>query len=183
VLAPTPLTRVDAVVGWGRKPNTERARRAAARRGVPYLTLEDGFLRSLDLGVRGAPPLSIVVDDAGVYYDATSPSRLERMLASEAEPEPPALARARRAMARIREERLSKYNAAPVRSLGPRERPRVLVVDQTAGDLSLERGLCVERPFDAMLRAALDEHPQAEVVVKTHPDVASGKKRGHFGEL
>ncbi len=184
VLAPTPLTRVDAVVGWGRKPNTARARRAAERRGVPYLTLEDGFLRSLDLGVKGAPPLSIVVDDAGVYYDATSPSRLERMLASSPDAlDPPALARARRAIARIREERLSKYNAAPLCSLGPRERPRVLVVDQTAGDLSLARGLCVERPFDAMLRAALDEHPHAEIIVKTHPDVASGKKRGHFSSL
>lgn len=183
VLRPTPLTRVDAVAGWGRKANTARARRAADRRGVPYLTLEDGFLRSLGLGVTGAPPLSIVVDDRGVYYDATSPSRLERMLASDEELDAPALARARAAIARIREERLSKYNAAPVRSLGPRERPRVLVVDQTAGDLSLERGLCVERPFDAMLRAALDEHPRAEVVVKTHPDVASGKKRGHFREL
>src|SRR5690606_18312433 len=111
VLAPTPLTRVDAVVGWGRKPNTARARRAAERRGVPYLTLEDGFLRSLGLGVTRAPPLSIVVDDAGVYYDATSPSRLERTLASAEDAlDPPALARARRAIARIREERLSKYN-------------------------------------------------------------------------
>lgn len=183
VLHPTPLTTVDCVVGWGQKPNTARARRVAARRGVPYLTLEDGFLRSVGLGVEGAPPLSIVVDDCGVYYDATSPSRLERVLASEREIEPDTLRRARRCIARIREERLSKYNAAPARSLGPPDRPRVLVVDQTAGDLSLARGRCVERPFDAMLRAALDEHPGAEVVVKTHPDVVSGNKRGHFAAL
>lgn len=180
VLRPTALSRVDCVVGWGRKANTARARRFASREGLPYLALEDGFLRSVGLGIDGAPPHSIVVDDLGVYYDATAPSRLERMLASPGEIPPHLLERAQRCIARIREERLSKYNAAPLRSLGPSDRARVLVIDQTAGDLSLERGRCVPQVFDTMLRAALDEHPHAEVVVKTHPDVASGKKRGHF---
>src|SRR5690606_36961759 len=78
VLRPTALSRVDCVVGWGRKANTARARRFASREGLPYLALEDGFLRSVGLGVDGAPPHSIVVDDLGVYYDATAPSRLER---------------------------------------------------------------------------------------------------------
>lgn len=180
VFNPTALSRVDCVVGWGQKPNTTRARRFAAREGIPYLTLEDGFLRSLRLGVDGAPPLSIVVDDVGVYYDATAPSRLERILNSPEKMDPRQLERARACIARIREARLSKYNASPLRSLGPTDRPRVLVVDQTAGDLSLVRGRCVPQVFRTMLRAALDEHPQAEVIVKTHPDVAAGKKRGHF---
>nr|WP_241159766.1 hypothetical protein [Desulfovibrio sp. ZJ200] len=32
--------------------------------------MDDGFLRSLDLGCKGAPPLSLVVDHTGIYYDA-----------------------------------------------------------------------------------------------------------------
>nr|WP_231410594.1 hypothetical protein [Neisseria meningitidis] len=43
------------------------------------LNLEDGFLRSLGLGVAGYPPYSIVYDDIGIYYDTTRPSRLEQL--------------------------------------------------------------------------------------------------------
>ncbi|MBX3248699.1 MAG: hypothetical protein KF901_16095, partial [Myxococcales bacterium] len=60
---------VDAVIGWGHKPTADRARAFAAREGLPYLALEDGFLRSVLLGVTGEPPLSIVVDELGVHYD------------------------------------------------------------------------------------------------------------------
>lgn len=172
-----PLRPVDCVVGWGRKPNTAAARRLAARRGVPFYALEDGFLRSLGLGVDGEPPLSIVVDDQGIYYDATRPSRLEALLAT-ADFDDAELARARRAMEAMAG--LSKYNHQPDVDLGPKRRPRVLVVDQTAGDLSLRLGGCVAGGFDTMLAAAIDENPDAEILVKTHPDVLAGVKAGHL---
>ena len=31
-----------------------------------------------------------------------------------------------------------------------------------------------------MLQAALDEHPDALVILKIHPEVVAGNKRGHF---
>jgi capsular polysaccharide export protein len=37
---------LDAVTGWGFKPTADHARRMAARHGLPYLALEDGFVRS-----------------------------------------------------------------------------------------------------------------------------------------
>ena len=83
VFRPGPMRRCDVVVGWGKKPNTQRGRRYAARHGLPFLALEDGFLRSVGLGVEGDPPLSIVADDLGIYYDATAPSRLEAILAND----------------------------------------------------------------------------------------------------
>ncbi len=170
--------RVDTVVGWGRKPNTARARAWAERAGSRYVMLEDGFLRSLRVGLSGEPPLSLVVDDEGVYYDATAPSRLERLLDGPADPA--LLERAARCMQLVRTHRLSKYNDSPDRDLGPRTRERVLVVDQTAGDLSVRLGLAHAGGFGAMLEAALEEHPDAEVIVKTHPDVDTGKKTGHL---
>lgn len=177
VFAPGPGRRVDAVVGWGRKPNTRRARVYAQRHGVPFVALEDGFLRSLDLGVSGEPPLSLVVDDVGIYYDSTRESRLERLIHEGCDE---ATSRgARRALQAMRAARLSKYNAAPERTLGPHDEERVLVVDQTAGDQSLALGGCDDGTFERMLSAAIDEHPEAEIWVKTHPDVAAGKRRGH----
>lgn len=198
-LARPPATELACVVGWGQKRNTARARRYAAARGLPYLALEDGFLRSVDLGVQGDPPLSVVVDDVGIYYDARQPSRLEQLLNGAAVAVLPGtvvdapaiqgsdplldealLSRARACMARLREAGLSKYNNSPDLELPASEQPRVLVVDQTAGDLSIEYGLAGPDSFRVMLEAALGEHPDAEILVKIHPDVIAGKKRGHL---
>ncbi|NLN62844.1 MAG: capsular polysaccharide biosynthesis protein [Myxococcales bacterium] len=176
---------LSAVVGWGAKPNTDIARNFAARHRLPYISLEDGFLRSVDLGVNGAPPLAIILDAQGVYYDATGPSDLEQRL-NDTGPDAPLadaelLTRATQAMQRIVTSELSKYNnspPAPLRDL-PGQR-RVLVVDQTAGDMSIVRGAVPPGAFGAMLEAAQREHPDADIFIKTHPDVLSGKKRGHF---
>ena len=86
------------------------------------------------------------------------------------------------AIARIRAAGLSKYNATPPGGSGleSSDRPRVLVVDQTAGDLSVRCGLANAKSFERMLEAALDENPDAEIIVKTHPDVLAGKKRGYL---
>lgn len=174
--------RVDTIAGWGRRPTTERARAYAAHRNLPFLALEDGFLRSVGLGVAGAAPLSLVVDDLGIYYDATQPSRLEALIAGLA-PDPEKQAQAHRALGLMRCHKLSKYNHAPERSLPPLAAPytaRVLVIDQTMGDVSVRLGGADQARFGAMLEAALAEHPQAEIWVKTHPDVLSGKKQGYL---
>ncbi|MCB9636598.1 MAG: capsular polysaccharide biosynthesis protein [Sandaracinus sp.] len=169
---------VDAIVGWGHKSTASKARAFARRAGLPYLALEDGFLRSLLPGVTGAPPLGIVVDDLGIHYDTTQPSRLERLVL-ESELDAPQRARAQRGLATLRHLQLSKYNHQPPFDLGPRDgRPRVLVVDQTAGDPAITLGGCVT-DFPGMLAQTLAEHPDAEVIVKTHPDVLEGKKDGH----
>lgn len=176
-----PAGRVGAVLGWGRKPTARRARAFAERHGLPYVALEDGFLRSLGLGVGGFQPHSLVVDTQGIYYDASRPSDLETLIAAgDASGE--ALERARRCMALLRRYRLSKYNHAPD-ALPPGladGRPRVLVVDQTRGDASIAFGAASEASFPAMLDQALAAHPEAEVLVKVHPDVIAGKKQGHL---
>jgi capsular polysaccharide export protein len=167
------------VLAWGRKPSAERAERWAASRRLPLIRLEDGFLRSIDLGDR-EPPLSIVIDDAGIYYDASQPSRLEQLALQPRSPA--ALQRAAALAAQWRAARVSKYNHAREQrnALQPGD---VLVIDQTFGDASIRFGQADASSFTRMLQAALDEHPQARVLLKVHPDVAAGRKRGHFGRL
>jgi len=172
------------VVGWGSTATSERARDFAARNGLPYVALEDGFLRSFDLGVRGAAPLSIVVDDLGIYYDATRPSRLEQLLNDDEHRLKAALGEAERAIALIREHRLSKCNFAPDwASFDEDARPRVLVVDQTRADRSVVLGMADECSFARMLAAARAENPGARIYVKLHPDVIAGKKRGYLEDI
>ena len=73
------IGQADEVLAWGRKPSALRAEAAGVEAGLPLLTVEDGFLRSVGLGAD-EPPLSLVVDPLGFYYDASSPSRLEQLI-------------------------------------------------------------------------------------------------------
>lgn len=165
-----------AVAGWGMKPTSVPARKLAKALGLPYWSLEDGFLRSVGVG-QAEPTLSLIVDDLGVYYDAQRPSRLESLISqgiSDVQAE-----RARVLQQAWCSARVSKYNhgrifneALPV--------PYILVVDQTKGDASVACGLATDASFDRMLSCALSENPGATILLKVHPEVMQGRKQGYF---
>ncbi len=83
---------------------------AAAETGLTLTRIEDGFLRSAGLGSNFAPPLSLVFDDAGIYFDPARESGLERILSDPEFPPPELRAEAGRLRALIVEGGLSKYN-------------------------------------------------------------------------
>jgi len=166
---------VDALLAWGRRPSARRVEKLAERWQLPVWHLEDGLLRSLAKG-RDHPPLALLVDDLGVHFDATQPSRLEQRIA---EPLQPAQRqRAQQLQALWCDLRLSKLN--PARESPAPRGPFVLVVDQSAGDRSIALGLAGPECFQQMLRDALRDHPECQVVVKVHPDVIRGRAHGHF---
>lgn len=176
---------VDAVAGWGAKPSGRKAETIARRLGVPALYLEDGFLRSYATGEH-FPPLSLVVDDQGIYYDSTRPSAIESLLNSPTDVLEGVTADVGRARALILEHRLSKYNHAPMLDpavLQPSDTRRVLVIDQTTGDLSVTLGGATTDTFAKMLAAARAENPDATIYVKTHPEVTSGRKGGYLTQV
>ena len=167
---------IDAVLGWGRRPSAIKAAKIASNNGLKLLTVEDGFIRSLGLG-GDDPPLSLVVDDLGIFYDATIPSRLEVQIAEDiTHQEAERAQKLREAWVRAR---VSKYNGFR-RTHPVYEKPYVLAIDQTKGDASILAGLADAGSFERMLQAALDEHPDALVILKIHPEVVEGNKRGHF---
>lgn len=171
-----------AVAGWGRKKSGARAVQLAARCEVPCWRLEDGFLRSFGTG-ENFPPLSLVVDTEGIYYDSTRPSALENALNSPADLLAGIAADVAQAKTLVLEHQLSKYNHAPLldeKSLRPGDVQRVLVIDQTAGDMSVTLGGASADTFAAMLAAARAENPKATIYVKTHPEVTSGRKGGYL---
>lgn len=175
----SPPAGTRAVVGWGLKGKFQQAAAFAERHAFPYLAVEDGFLRSIALGDTDGP-LSVVLDDLGIYYDAQRPSRLEQQIA--APHDDAQRARGAAIAAAWRTGRVSKYNHAR-EAPPPLAQPFVLAVDQTAGDASIERGLASPASFARMLEAALDENPGLPVLLKVHPDVIAGRKRAHFDAL
>ncbi|RMX04051.1 capsular polysaccharide biosynthesis protein [Corticibacter populi] len=167
----------EVVAAWGLRPSAVRAQAYAQKHGLPLWRLEDGFVRSVGLGSQDAP-LSIVIDTQGIYYDAAHPSALEGLIATPLTPAQ--TQRADALMQAWRHERISKYNH--LRDPAPESLPQrfVLVVDQTWGDASIRDGLADAQSFERMLVAAVAEHPDNTVLLKIHPDVFAGKKRGHF---
>lgn len=166
----------DTIGVWGRRGVAWRGATMARWTGKPLITLEDGFLRSILPGAK-SPVISLIIDDMGVYYDASSPSRLEQLIAESAWD----TERARRGIGRLRSLRLSKYNHAPDMVEPPQN--HILVVDQTRDDASVIWGGATEASFARMLDAAKAEHPGAEIIIKRHPETASGAKRGYFGDV
>lgn len=178
--------RCGIFYGWGRKRSGQKAVELSQKYDTSFVLLEDGFIRSLGLGVDGSPSFSIVEDDVGIYYDATAPSRLENILNTyDFISDSDLMDTAREAMELIRHHRISKYNYAPDMPegyFGDGSRiesgmtRRVLIVAQTAGDASLIYGMGHHFTTDQMIETAIAENPDATVYLKIHPDVLSGKK-------
>ncbi|MGQ0564257.1 MAG: capsular polysaccharide biosynthesis protein [Gemmobacter sp.] len=139
------------------------------------LRVEDGFLRSRGLGADLVPPLSLVTDDSGIYYDPTRESRLERLILV---PVPPGgIDRADRLVERIVATGVTKYNlpgAQPDLPAGP----RVLVAGQVEDDASIRLGAGAVRTNLGLLQAAFAANPDAAIVYKPHPDVEAGLRPG-----
>lgn len=172
----------DGVAVWGRSPYAHRGERMAARAGVPLVRIEDAFLRSLRPGRIGDPPMGLIIDPVGVHFDSASPSRLEEFLTHHPLDESNLLARSHVGIGRLKALDLSKYNIHD--PLLPTPAPGyVLVIDQTRDDAAIRHGGATAATFSEMLMTALDEHPGARVVIKTHPETALGLRPGHFGAL
>ena len=141
--------------------------------------IEDGFLRSRGLGADLIPPLSLVLDDLGIYYDATRPSRLEALIEASATLTDAQRARAERLIARLTAAGLTKYNL-PGRDL-PADLPpgrRILVPGQVEDDASIRLGTEGVRDNRALLQATRAANPAAVLLYKPHPDVEAGLRPG-----
>lgn len=175
--------KCDYVIGWGFKPTAKRARDYAAKHGLPYIALEDGFLRSIGLGVTGTQPLSLVVDEVGIYYDSRQPSKLENLIKESEMLGAAELTRSRLCIGAIVQHRLSKYNQYQSDNTLKAQKPKVLVIDQTVGDASIDGAQASQETFITMLKQALEDNPGETVWVKIHPDVVHGKKDGFLYPL
>ncbi len=199
----------DVLVGWGQKANTRQIKQKAQALGLPYWQLEDGFIGYIGHPARGGKAVSLIADPVGIYYDARQPSQLEQLIAAPCEPQ--MLARAERLICELVRLGITKYNcyatvpahaanhgsvsrfaaqggesglpSALAARLQQSAKPRVLLVDQVAGDLSIPGALASEADFVAMVEAARRNHPDARLLLRTHPDTRFGKKSGVLARL
>ena len=169
--------RRGALAVW---PSRQPAGLEALARGasVPLFRIEDGFIRSVGLGAEFRPPLSVVCDRLGIYYDATAPSDLEDILA-HTRFDPALLARATALRTRMVRDGVTKYNLAGDVALDvARDRPVVLVPGQVADDRSVLLGGGGAQPGLELLERVRAQAPDATIIYKPHPDVEAGFREG-----
>jgi len=146
------------------------------------LRIEDGFLRSSGLGADLIKPLSLVVDDIGIYFDATRPSRLEVILKQQ-HLSTSELCRARQLRSRIVDQKLTKYNVGYGDWIRPESTGKIiLIIGQVESDASIEFGSPDIQSNYELLKRVRQSNPEAYLVYKPHPDVVSNLRRKGFRE-
>ncbi len=145
---------------------------------IQVLRLEDGFLRSRGLGAALTPPLSLVTDDLGIYYDPNRESRLERLIAASPALPCHAIVRAENFLDQLKAAKLSKYNLAATALPDLPEGRRILVPGQVEDDASIRLGCDEIQTNLALLQYVRAKNPEAIIIYKPHPDVEAGLRKG-----
>ncbi len=179
-------------IGWGLKPNTHKARTLALENDREYWALEDGFIGWLNhpSQSKASERLSYIIDKVGIYYDASKPSGLDVALGDLQGFDQ---VRVQCLLAQLNKLNISKYNQTrspfPDWLLALNEDPNkeiILLVDQTFEDASIALSGADDSSFVRMLNWAMDhlsENPNTNVVIKVHPDVIIGNKKGYLFNL
>ena len=172
--------RRGALAIWPSRVSAELIAQSRAQ-GVPLVRVEDGFVRSVGLGVHLVPPSSVVVDAAGIHFDPATASDLEHILATT-DFSARLLDRARALRETIVAAGISKYAAGsaepeplPTRQPGCR---LVLVAAQVEDDMSVLAGGGGLTSNLEVVRRARALEPDAEIWFRPHPDVDSGHRKG-----
>ncbi len=171
-----------------------KARQIAERRGRKHLVwgatgiagsvvrLEDGFLRSRGLGAQLVPPMSLVADDLGIYYDPARESRLERLITASVDLGDAERARAERLISQITEGGISKYNLGLDRPGDLPDGCRILITGQVEDDASVVLGCDAVATNLDLLIAARGANRDAAILYKPHPDVEAGLRGGALSD-
>lgn len=171
----------DGALVWGRSPTAWRGEGLAARRGVPLIRVEDAFLRSLHPGrAGGMAALGFLIDPVGVHFDSSAPSRMEDILGSEDLQKSNLVNAAGELVDGLLDSDLSKYNIHDPDVAAP-DPGYVLIIDQSAGDASIQYSGASAATFRQMLATAKADHPETRIVIRVHPETALGLRPGHFG--
>jgi capsular polysaccharide export protein len=172
------------IISWAGRTDSA-FEKVCKSRSVPLLRIEDGFLRSVGLGAGLARGAMLAVDDLGIYYDPSRPSRLEQLLSdyvlSNTEFE-----RGKSLIELIKTARVSKYNFGNSRAFSfPSDKKTILVPGQVADDAAIRksRSSTIDCANTAnvnmdLLKLARARHPEAYLVFKPHPDVETGLRKG-----
>lgn len=144
--------------------------------------VEDGFVRSAELGAAHTTPYSLVIDQRGLYYDPRNASGVERLL-NRYSFTPEDISDAASCLQSLNTLRISKYNPASIRSSSPSDislKRKIAVIGQVDNDMSIRLGNPDKWSSADMVRLANFENPDAEIFYRAHPEIYKGFQKSRF---
>ena len=166
------------IVIWGKK-SFPKAIERAEELDIPIFFVEDGFIRSISLGLDFAQNYSLVLDSKGIYFDTLNPNDLEDILNSYRFSKK-LLKRAKRVKDFLVKNRLSKYNLYRDKKLEidtSNYKKSILVVGQVEDDASVIYGADGMKNLE-LLKLVKFSNPNSYIIYKPHPDTIGGKRSG-----
>lgn len=138
--------------------------------GLNVISVEDGFIRSVGLGAEHNIPISLVFDNKGIYFDATTESSLEYILNNIGLNEK-IIDTANRIVNLIRLYRINKYNLNENEWHAKVNKKIIVVPGQVEHDKSIKYGSPLIKDNLTLLREVRLRNPDAYIVFKVHPDI------------
>lgn len=176
-ISSTPLSflRSDILLRWGQKPTKNGLLTDILAKffGKKKVYLEDGLIRSVNIGLSGEPTISLIASEVSSYYNSITPNSLQNILDSDSfHLTAEQISSAKQAMILLKEHKISKYNNAPIlqTKITPSTKKKILIIDQRHGDYSIVKNKASEQDFIKMIKIAVNNYPEFETIVKKHPD-------------
>jgi capsular polysaccharide export protein len=174
---------------WAASYNSQIENHFASQNEKVFL-LEDGFLRSVGLGINHARPLSLVIDSRGMYYDCSKESDLEHILNFD-EFDPYSIKRAHALIKLLVNLKLTKYNLKSkkqneqaclnsIQQAKIQGKAIVLVPGQVESDASIKKGSPQIKTNLDLLQSVASNVKDAFVIYKPHPDVLTQLRPGEL---
>lgn len=171
-------SRDGAVIAAWKSRTPAAALDRISQAGMHVVEIEDGMIRGRGLGANCVPPLSIVVDFSGIYFDPAQSSDLEQFLETGNLDEA-LIERAAQLRRIIVDAGISKYDGGAADNVSSAGGKRVLVLGQVEDDRSVLNGGQGQTNLSLLMRAR-ELEPDAWIIFRPHPDVEAGHRKGHI---
>ena len=168
----------SAIYSWGYKAPFW-LQKYAENNNIPFIRVEDGFIRSAELGAMHTTPYSLVFDEKGMHYRSDTPSELTELLNTyNFQSNLHLIKKANELKKLIIDNRISKYNPPNLHKLSDsfsiKTRKKVLVLGQVERDAAMKFGNPSKWSMSDLVKLAKFENPDADVFYRPHPEVFRG---------
>ncbi len=170
-------SKMQNIIFWGKNQINSNNNNSKLRN---FISVEDGFVRSVGLGGELYPPLSLLFDKKGIHYDASRVSDLEDLL-QKRKVTNNEIIRARRIIDLIIKLKISKYNLRLTKKIklpnNAKNKQIIGVLGQVETDKSIIYGVpdnTIPKTNFALVKEVRKDYPDAYIIYKPHPDIESG---------
>lgn len=161
--------KIKYIYNWG-VSDSYLLKNIAKKWKIQIINVEDGPIRSADLGKKHTTPYSLVFDDIGLYYDISKKSKLSNLfdnfLIDNIDEE-----KINNIFDYIKVNKITKYSKPSYEKSNIYNQKIILIIGQKLNDKSLIYGNPDHISQLDMINIAIKENPNCKIMYRPHPDM------------